>query len=243
MPAKPKNSIADRLNAAQVAISNSLADEEIKNLVGAYGYSAAKLNAGKALYTAAVDAANHATAASGAQQQATVVVESAGDIARDAFQALAKIARAALKDNPGQLTALTLDGPMPRTMASFLSNAKTMFENALNIPEIQTALAEFGYTAQKLQTECAKITNYDLANQAQELAKGAAQQATQLQDAALAEMDDWVACYLKVAKVALRDDSQLLEKIGILSRTSKTAAQRAAPAKAEAKRAAKAKAS
>ena len=56
----------------------------------------------------------------------------------------------------------------------------------------------------------------------------AQQQATQDQDAALTMMNDWVAQYLKIAKVALRGKKQLLEKIGVTARTTKTAATRAA---------------
>jgi hypothetical protein len=52
-------------------------------------------------------------------------------------------------------------------------------------------------------------------------------------------INNWVAQYLKNAKVALRGKPQLLEKIGVTARTSKTAAQRAALAKAAATRAAK----
>jgi hypothetical protein len=52
-------------------------------------------------------------------------------------------------------------------------------------------------------------------------------------------MSEWVAQYLKIAKVTLRGKKQLLEKIGVTARTSKTAAQQAAPAKAAATRAAK----
>jgi len=47
------------------------------------------------------------------------------------------------------------------------------------------------------------------------------------------------AQYLKIAKVALHGKTQLLEKIGVLARTGKTAAQKAAPAKAAATGAAK----
>jgi hypothetical protein len=45
--------------------------------------------------------------------------------------------------------------------------------------------------------------------------------------------------YLKIAKVALRGKKQSLQKIGVTARTAKTAAQRVAPAKAAATRAAK----
>jgi hypothetical protein len=73
----------------------------------------------------------------------------------------------------------------------------------------------------------------------QELAKDAVQQASQDQEAALAKMNDWVTQYLKIAKVVLRGKKQSLEKIGVTARTTKTAAQKAAPAKAAATRAAK----
>ena len=242
MPTRPMNSIADRLNAAQLAINNSLSDAEIQARVAEYGYPATKLTAGKALYTAAVTAVNNAQAADGTQQQTTARVNAEEEKARDAYQALAKVCRACFNNEPARLTMLQIGGKTPRTTAGFLTSALTLFDNALGVAEIKTALAEYGYTAQKLSSERAKIVEYDQANQAQEAAKGAAQQATRTQDKALSELDDWMARYLKIAKVALRDDRELLEKLGILSRSSKTAAQRAAPAKASATRAAKVKA-
>ncbi len=42
----PMTSIADQLNAAQLAISNSQADEEIQALVSGFGYSDKGLEAG-----------------------------------------------------------------------------------------------------------------------------------------------------------------------------------------------------
>lgn len=68
--------------------------------------------------------------------------------------------------------------------------------------------------------------------------KGAAQQATADQESALAAINSWTAQYLKIAKVALRHKKQSMEKIGVTARTTKTAAQRAAPQKAAATRAA-----
>ena len=53
------------------------------------------------------------------------------------------------------------------------------------------------------------------------------------------ELNKWVGTYTTVAKAALRSKPQLLEKLGIKVRSSKTAAQRAAPAKAAATRAAR----
>src|SRR5690606_20033098 len=94
------------------------------------------------------------------------------------------------------------------------------------------------YDAARLNAETLKIGTYEQANLAQESAKGAAQLATDSQTTGLKALNSWVAQYRKIARVALRGNPQALEKIGIAARSSKTAAQRAAPAKAAATRAA-----
>jgi hypothetical protein len=233
MPTKSHATIAAELNAAQVAINNTLGDAEIKALVAGFGYTTAKLNKGKALYTTALEAVNAAKGGRGGQKGATAALKAAKKDARDAYQALAQVARAGL--SPADLETLGLTEKEPRGTAGFIKAGYTLFDNALTIP----ALAEFGYDADRLAAERGKIEAYDQANQTQEAAKGTKQQATADKDAALAEMNVWVAQYLKIAKVALRGKPQLLEKIGIAARTSKTAAQKAAPKKAAATRAAK----
>lgn len=227
MPTKSPNSIAVRLNAARVALANSRADGEIQSLVAAYGYPAERLAEGEALLSAAQRASEAKQAAEGAQQQATQEVLLAAGQARDAYQALAKVTRAVFKADKPLLTALGLGGPAPKDTAGFIAAAQTLFENAASAPR----LAEFGYDAARLADERTRVSAFDTANQRQEAAKGSAQQATRDQESALRSLDAWTAQYLKIARVALRGKPQLLEKIGIPARTSKTAAQRAAKKK------------
>jgi hypothetical protein len=229
---KPKTTIAEQLNAAQLAINNSQAENEIQALVQGFGYSAKKLTEGCDLHERARNACRAQKLAAGAQQDATQAVMAAEKVAVDAYQALAKVARAVC--DPAQLAALGLSGKTPRNTAGFLAAAYNLFDNARRL----NSLAEFGYNAEKLAAERAKVTACDEANQRQEAAKGAAQQATREQEAALQALNKWTAQYLKIAKVALREKPQLLEKLGIAARTSKTAAQRAALRKNEEEQAA-----
>ena len=53
----------------------------------------------------------------------------------------------------------------------------------------------------------------------QEKEKGEAQAATQKRDAALDAMQDWLSDYLAIAKVALEEEPQLLEGLGMLQRS------------------------
>jgi hypothetical protein len=233
MPTKSHAAIAAELNTAQVAINNTLGDPEIKTLVAGFGYTTAKLNKGKGLYTAALEAVNASKGGRGGQKGATAALKAAKLDAHDAYQALAQVARASLPK--ADLETLGLTDKEPRGTAKFIAAGYALFDNALTVP----ILAEFGYDADRLAAERARIEAYDQANQTQEAAKGSKEQANVDKDAALADMNQWVAQYLKIARVALRGKPQLLEKIGIAARTSKTKAQQAAPKKAAATRAAK----
>jgi hypothetical protein len=239
MPTRQKSPLSKQLNAARMAIANTLADEEIQRMVAASGYSLEKLIVGNALYEAALSSVNAQIAAVGAQYQATAHVHMAKLKAQDAYQALAKVSRAVFVRDRAQLAALGLIGPMPRATAAVILAGYTIFNNALKVPEILSALRDYGFDEAGLQQERTKIAAFDGANQAQESAKGAAQQATIVQNEALAAMNAWVAHYIKIAKVALREKPQLLEKIGVLSRSLKTAGQRGAPKKASQTRMAK----
>jgi hypothetical protein len=128
---------------------------------------------------------------------------------------------------------------MPAALPFFLTMATTLFDNASHKPEVAQVLAQFGFTAAKLAKERTKIVELSAAMQAQDAATGGAQQATSEQTKALETLDNWMSAFVQIAKVALRAQPQLLEKLGILKRSSKTKAQRTAPAKAAATRKAK----
>ncbi len=242
MAAKLKKTIAEELNLAQVAITNAPKDQEILKRLGSYGYTPARLKEGQQKLAAARDAYGMHKSLTGAQHDSTAKVNKVTKEAYAAYQALAKTARAIWLKDKAMLDSLGLKGAMPKTTAGFLSAAYTLFDNAQGNADTSKSLADYGYTKAKLTAERAKIDALDKMNQTQEAAKGAAQDAAKRQQAALNDLNEWMARYIKIAKVALSDRKQLLEKMGIMARSGKTKKQRAAPVKASATRAARKKA-
>lgn len=230
MATKPASKIEDQLERANLAINNSLADDEIKTLVAPRGYTVAKLNAGKALYDAARLAVSGKTGGLGAKKDATGQVGTSYAVAHRAYQDLAQTARKAFHKDQAKLAILGLTGPEPDSTAGFLKAAKTLFDNA-KTPAIQAVLGEYGYTTEFLASERAKIDAFDQSDQSQEAAKGTSEGATSTQNKKLADLNEWVSIYLGIAEIALRDRPDLQEKIGIKVRNQKTAAQRAAAKK------------
>ena len=182
MASHDRTAIADQLNAARLAISNTLADDELLSLVAAYGYGAARLGEGQRLYDAAVAAVDARVAASGAARLATAQAHAAERRAWASYQALAQLARAVFQHEPARSTTLGLVGHTPRGTSGFLAAAGTLFDQAYR---------------------------------AQVVAFGAARRATSERRATLAALNRWVAQYLKIARIALRDQPTLIEKLGI----------------------------
>jgi hypothetical protein len=232
MPTKPTQSKLTQFGVARQIITNSLNVSEILDLVDGYNYNEDKLNEGMALVEAAEAASNTQTVKAGAQKTATETFLDARAAAKDAYQALAKLARAVYVHDPAHITALGLDGPAPKQTMAFLGAAFTLFDNAATL----SALADYGYDAARLASERAKITAMSEADNAQEIAKGEAQQATVEAESALKAMNEWIAQYRKILRIALRGKKQLLEWLGIKARTSLTAAQREGIKKAAATR-------
>ncbi|MBI4725631.1 hypothetical protein HY768_00135 [candidate division TA06 bacterium] len=244
MPVKTSRTIAAQLNSAQVAISNTLTDPRIHKPMAEYGFSVARIKEGQKLYETARLSLNVHKALSGQQQYKTSEVNQITKNAYDVYQALAKIARAIWHKDKPRLEALGLHGKMPKTTDGFLTAAYVLFDNAagpdVNLPtKGEGELADYGYTKAKLAAERLKIVALDKMNQAQEAAKGEAQNAARDQQAALNALNEWMSVFIKIAKVALRNKREYLEKIGVLARSGKTKAQRGAPKKAAETRARK----
>lgn len=210
-------SIADRIYRAEIAITGLGSDPEIISALEAFGYNEAKRISGADLLARANSILFAVQEARAAQLAATQAVKDAEKLARTAYADLATVARTVLKGNHAALAALNLDkGPAPKGTATFLLAADKLFAGALSAQNsTKDVLAGVGYNTAKIESEQAKITALHSANQAQEQAKGTAQNLTPEQHSTLAELDSYVSQLRKLARIALRSKPQLLEKLGI----------------------------
>jgi len=239
MAKHPGKSISVLLDKAEVMITNSLLDSVIQGLVAGVGYGLDRLKEGKALLVSATAIKDTHIANTGAQRESTAAAKKARKEAIAAYQSYSTLAKGELKKSRESLTKLGLNKRMPRTEAGFIAAGKTLFDNAMSDTAIKTTMAKYGYDDAKLTGENVKILAYESANDVQKAAEGASQDSTDTQSKVMKELQDWMAQYAKAARIALKDKKQLLEKLGIRARTTKTRAQRQAPLKAAATKKAK----
>ena len=217
MAPRPKQSIEDRLSAAQVALDNALGDAELQEALAVYGYDADKLQEGRQLYETARSLHDQQRAEYGDQYAATDALQSAWEEAKTVYIRHVKVARVAFKRSRGTWEELGLSGKRKRTISGWLTQARQFYTNALADPDILTALGEFGITQEKLEAGRALVDDVEAANAAQEKEKGEAQAATVARDEALDALDEWMSDFVAIARVALEDRPQQLEKLGIVA--------------------------
>ncbi len=216
---KNQNRIDQFLLAAQVMTENALTDEVIKTALAGFGYSEEKLNAGKKLYEEAVALQNAQKKEYGDQIAATAELNDVWDQAHQQYIRTLKIARIAFNKNIKADKATMLFGRRKESLSGWLEQARAFYANLLGDAAFLTAMAEYGYTSEKLQEESTLIDQVIAKHLQQRKEMGEAQEATETRDSTLDKLAQWISDLRAVAKVALEDNPQQLEKLGILART------------------------
>ena len=214
MVTRPKRSIAQRMGAAGLVLNNVRNDEGILEAVMPFGYDSASFQAGQNLYDEALELVNRQSARYGDQYEATQQVEDARDAAEAVYMSALKVARVALRDYERAGNALKMNGERKHSLWGWLGQAQMFYTNLLDDDELLAAMACFGYDRAKLEDQAMLVLAVVDADNAQEGNKGEAQQSTRERDDKLDELDQWIADFKVIARIALEDKPQWLEKLG-----------------------------
>lgn len=215
MTPNPMLSIEGRLRRAHLAITNALNDADIQAALLPYGYDEARLQEGQALYDTAMSLQRRQEVEYGEQYAATADFNERFEAADLSYMDALKIARIALRDDTGAEQALHLNGRRKESFAGWLQQAQQFYTNALASADVLSAMGRFGFTAEKLQAGLDQVHAAAAASAVQHQERGEAQQATKERDAALDALEQWLADFKVVAAIALRDNPQWIEKLGL----------------------------
>jgi hypothetical protein len=213
------NTIDARLLNAQVAIDNAISNETLKTALAAFGYDDVKLDIGKALYNDAVAKQNKQKQEYGEQFEATDALDLAKSNTNTAYMRDVKVARIALKGQRGSWQSLDLDGRRKQTYSGWASQASVFYTNALADNSVKTSLSKFGMTEQILTDGLSTVQDVEAKLAAQLKEKGDAQDATQTRDKAFDLLADWMSDFIAIARIALEDQPQMLEVLGIIEQS------------------------
>ena len=211
-----KTSMAAFLQDARTLIENAVAAPELAAPLAVFGYDAARLAEGRAIWAEADALAKRQTAGYAGQHGATQSCEESWAAANTAYMKTLKVSRVAFADDAAAVAALKLGGPRKQSLAGWVYQATTFYDNLAADARLVRGLARFGYSRAKLEAEGRLVDKLRLEAQAQVQQTGGAQASTAARDAKMRELDAWVSDFRTICRVALYESPQELEKLGVM---------------------------
>ncbi|WP_289053924.1 hypothetical protein [Carboxylicivirga marina] len=209
--------IDELISKSGVAISNGKDQPPLAKLLLEYGYTPERLATGEGLWSKAssLNIAQHKE--NGEQLAATKALNRSIDAAHAVYMPHLKVARVAFRDDVTYWTQLALKGKRKKSQSGWLGQTKVFYTNLLADEVALEKMAVFGQTREKLEAghQLVLVAEENLAIRKKEM--GEAQDATKARDKAIDELQDWYSDYIEIARLALAEQPQYLEMMGIIS--------------------------
>jgi len=204
-----------KLQLIRASITNSLSDPVIQQAVVRYNYDQAKLQEGATLL-ADVEALHYRqqTMLAGSLEQ-TRTVMSAQDAAEKTLKRFIGIARIAFEGQEQILDLLQANTDRKKSFAEWLETGRLFYTSALSLPSVLTEFARYSVTQQDLEAGRNQLLEADSAKNRQFSASGDSQDLTEQKMIAFGKLWDWWMDYRRIVRMALRQQPQLMEKMGI----------------------------
>ena len=219
MPTRERTYEMAVLERYRMGLENSEAYPEIAASLIEMGYDTAIIAEGKALYTETRKSFDFNVREDDQTREAYSRFDDVRTELEEKYSKDKKLAKAAFRDDPEARQRLFIDGPTPKAYISFVETTDKFYFEVKNSPEILSKLSRYTYTAEIIDERIELVRNVKANRSSYYREQGESQNATQIKDEAFAKLDKWMSEFYTVARIALEDNIQLLEALGVIVRS------------------------
>ena len=218
MTKRPSRSESAILERYRVALENVTAQPEIATIMAEFGYDAALIEEGKQLFTQTRQAYDLNVKEDDETSQAYTDFTEKRKSLEDTYSLHRKKTKVIFRKDLEIMKRLVLDGSLPRLYVRWVEIAKKFYSEMIADTELQTKLSRLKVSAEDLNAANTLISELETARTEYLREKGESQDSTQQKDSSFANLDDWMSEFYAVARIALEDNIQLLEALGVIVR-------------------------
>jgi hypothetical protein len=200
---------------ANLKITNAREDNKIFPLLQPFGYDENRFNEGNQLYQDAFSLHQDMKMEYGEQFLATETFQKEWEEVNKTYMQHVVLARVALKNHEPYLKVLGLLGERRNTYTGWIGMCNQFYKNVMKKQEVLDLLLNVGLTADMLTAAHQRVIDVENLKKMKSRETGDAQEATKLRDLAVEALREWIADLVAIARVALADSPQLLEKLDI----------------------------
>nr|WP_319398086.1 hypothetical protein [uncultured Carboxylicivirga sp.] len=209
-------SVAGQLSSAKVMILNAQTHEKIKLYMADMGYDDESLKQGESLLNVAMEKAQSSELERLEKSESHKLWLDALTDTTILYKQLRKKAKAVFRKDPFAMSQLDLMGDMPNAYLKVLSVIRTFTSGLLAKEEWMLKIQRLKVTKEEVELLHAKVEGMATLRASYYKEKGESENATQVRDQALADLEDWKHDFKAVARIAMEDEPQLLEVLGIM---------------------------
>jgi hypothetical protein len=207
---------AAKLERFQVALTNATADAAIAESLSKFGLSTESLEEGKTLLAKTREAYELANS----RRRKRAVVYNEFNKQKMALNKLyakhRKMAKLVFEENREVYESLGLRTKYRTTYVYWIEMLKNFYSKVAADNGIKEQLAKLHTTTEELDAAASAIAPLEKARADYMIEKGASQDSTDAKNIAFAKMDDWMAHFFDLSKVAFRKQPQLMESFGVV---------------------------
>ena len=205
--------IDQKLQRYRSTLTNALSYAPLRKPLAKYSYDRAKLMAGQALLDKVLVLQSTKDDTRGAQKDATDAITRRWNQLKPRFSEHRQLARLAFKGQRGVLTQLKLDIKLKTSFSGWTVQATAFYSK---IGQYDQAMAGYGVQTATLQEIETQLEELLALHDQQSQRKAEAQHTTEQRNKAMKELDNWMRDFHQIAKIALKNEPQLLEMLGIV---------------------------
>lgn len=213
-----KRTLASEISFAQNAITNALNHAEISKRLAEHRFDRKKLLEGKSITENVRMLHLSKQDKYGIQYACTDTFKADQMQAKKQYSRHIKIARLAFEGDRGIEETLQISGKRKTDIDGWLAQAHAFYNK---IGAYSKELSRYSISPEELSQTKAMIEALYDKRQQQLISKGDAQHATRQREEARNSLKVWISRFRKTARLALQDEPQLLEALGILVKTQK----------------------
>ena len=218
MASKPNKSELHILEQYRNAFESSRNQPVIKEQVALFGYTEEKLDEGWSIYQNTMSVWNRNKQEDRETADAYRKFLELYQQQEALYSLDRKKMRAAFIWEPEVLKKLGITGEKPRAYLEVMDHMKVCYGCLNEEDELQVKVAHMQITPEYLTESLDRLSAIEQVRSLYVREECESQAATDEKDQALAQLDRWMREYLAVARIALEEQPQLLEALGILVR-------------------------
>lgn len=206
------------LEKYRIALTNAKEQPIISKSLAAHGYGDAMISEGVSLYNLTMKFYNFNKREDEETDHAFEKFDNLRDALAETYSEHRKKAKITFDIEPLILKELDLRDAMPETYLEWMVTVKKFYSKFSESTQLQARIATLGVTSDVLKKLHADVIEVEYLRAQYVREDGESQNATQKKNIVFLQFDEWMSKFYKIARIALKDQPQLLEALGILVR-------------------------